>query len=158
MLRLAFVMPDVTRPIGGAKTIYRYADELAARGHRVALIHPRESLLASVRARLDQNPDVPVSRIPPPASTASPATRSTARRIPGTAPGQEVLDLIVPTLHEKWIQGEYDAVIATNQKLVARVQRYSPRMGQKIYFLLDYESYMLGDDAGRRLLETHITR
>lgn len=36
-LRIAFVMAEASpRPVGGEKTVYRYADELAARGHYVA--------------------------------------------------------------------------------------------------------------------------
>jgi glycosyltransferase involved in cell wall biosynthesis len=150
MLRIAFVMAETSpRPIGGAKTIYRYADGLAARGHRVVLVHPRASLLASVRARLDQDPDI---RSPGP----SPGDEGAGDAVPDQAhpwyhSRPEVGDLIVPTLDERWLPGTYDAVIATNQKLVARVQDYSPRMGRKLYFLLDYESYLLGDAAERRV-------
>jgi glycosyltransferase involved in cell wall biosynthesis len=41
-LRINFILPFYSeRPIGGFKTAYEYANELAARGHEVSLIHPR---------------------------------------------------------------------------------------------------------------------
>jgi glycosyltransferase involved in cell wall biosynthesis len=153
-LRIAFVIAEASpRPVGGAKTVYRYADELAARGHHVALVHPQESLLASVRARLDRDPEIQ----PLGSSSASGSRDADAA---GTEGGRQphpwyksrpdVLDLLLPRLEEKWITGHFDFVIATNQQVVAWVQGYSPRMGRKLYFLLDYESYLLGDSEERR--------
>jgi hypothetical protein len=145
VLRIAFVMAEASpKPVGGAKTVYRYADELAARGHQVVLVHPQESLLASVRARLDRDPELqsqgPGSKDADPTGTAERG----GQPHPWYKSRPEVLDLLLPGLEEQWIPGHFDFVIATNQRVVSWVEGYSQRMGRKIYFLLDYESYMLG--------------
>lgn len=151
-LHIAFVMAEASpRPVGGAKTVYRYADELAARGHHVALVHPQESLLASVRARLDQDPEIhPLGSGFDSGDADATGTEAGRQPHPWYRSRPDVLDLLLPRLEERWITGHYDFVIATNQKVVAWVQDYSPRMGRKLYFLLDYESYLLGDREERR--------
>lgn len=41
-MRITFVMPFYSpKPIGGFKIIYEYANQLAARGHEVTVVHPR---------------------------------------------------------------------------------------------------------------------
>jgi glycosyltransferase involved in cell wall biosynthesis len=151
-LRIAFVMPEASpRPVGGAKTVYRYADELAARGHYVALVHPQESLLASVRARLDRDPEIqPLNSGSGSGDADAAGTEAGRQPHPWYKSRPDVLDLLLPRLEERWISSHYDFVIATNQQVVAPIQGYSPRMGRKLYFLLDYESYLLGDREERR--------
>jgi glycosyltransferase involved in cell wall biosynthesis len=149
-LRIAFIMPEAPppTPIGAAKIIYRYADELTARGHRVMLLHPHESLLSSFRYRLDFDPDlVALSSAPrceqPVAASSPNSTKESSVSWYHSNP--EVRFLIVPTLAEEWLEGPYDVVIATNQRTVSWVEDYSEQMGRKLYFVQDYESYMLGD-------------
>lgn len=41
-MRITFILPDVTPiPNGGVKVVYEYANHLAARGHTVTVVHPR---------------------------------------------------------------------------------------------------------------------
>ena len=41
-MRINFILPfHSSRPIGGLKVAYEYANQLAARGHAVSIIHPR---------------------------------------------------------------------------------------------------------------------
>jgi glycosyltransferase involved in cell wall biosynthesis len=40
-MKIVFVLPSVTAvPVGGFKVVYEYANRLAGRGHRVAIVHP----------------------------------------------------------------------------------------------------------------------
>lgn len=151
MLRIAFVLPELSaRPIGGAAAVYRYADELVARGNHVTVVHPRESLLASLRDRLDR--DVRLFDTSA-AGTPRPSAPPDARRHPWYQFRAGVRDLVVRSLAEEWVPGSFDTTIATNYVTLPWIRQYSPRFGRKAYFLLDYESYMIGDaaeQAGRR--------
>jgi glycosyltransferase involved in cell wall biosynthesis len=61
----------------------------------------------------------------------------------------DVRNLVVQSLAEEHVGGPYDVTIMNNRRAVPWAQSYSRRMGRKIYFLQDYESYMLGDSAER---------
>ena len=109
---------------------------------------PEESLLASVRARLDRDPEIQPLGSGPGIADAT-GTEGGRQPHPWYKSRPDVLDLLLPDLEERWIPGHFDFVVATNQQVVAWVQGCSPRMGRKPYFLLDYESYLLPD---RRLV------
>jgi len=62
-MRITFVMPFYSaKPVGGFKVIYEYANQLAARGHEVTVVHPRSlpnasrllQSLSEVRHRLSE--------------------------------------------------------------------------------------------------------
>jgi glycosyltransferase involved in cell wall biosynthesis len=149
-MRIAFVMPQMSPyPIGGAKTVYQYADALAARGHHVVLVHPRESLLRSVRRRLDVDPELSATASNELDSAVEDGIHDFTNPHPWYFSRSDVQNLVVPSLAEEWIDGRFDLTIVNNQQAVSWVQAYSPRMGRKIYFLQDYESYMLGEAPER---------
>lgn len=146
-------MPQTApNPIGGAKTVYTYADALASRGHEVTIAHPRASLLKSLRFRLDLDPDRE-SRGGAHGDADLAAERE--RHEPSDDPHPwyqsrpDVRNLIVPTLAEEQLGGPFDVTVVNNRFLVPWAQSYSQRMGSRVYFLQDYESYMLGDAAER---------
>jgi glycosyltransferase involved in cell wall biosynthesis len=132
-LRVAFVMPCTCKfPVGGAKTVYQYADFLAWRGHEVTLVHPRASLLDESRG-VDESGAESFAADPHPWYQSRP----------------EVRNVMVADISEETIGGEYDAIVVNNQRSLAWAAKYSPRMGERIYFMQDYESYVLGGDADR---------
>lgn len=160
VLRIAFIMPEASaRPIGGAKAVYRYADELAAMGHSVAVVHPQTSLLASIRRRLDRDPGL--------FRNACPGSEEAIMHYGANSPRPdphpwyrsrpEVMNLVVPDLAEESLPFTFDVVIATNFTTVPWIARYAPRFGRKIYFLLDYESYMLGTVSERAMTRRTLT-
>lgn len=151
-------MPQMApQPVGGAKTVYTYADALSARGHEVVIAHPRESLLKAIRYRLDIDPDresrggaagdadLAAER----ESYESGADGSGTDPHPWYQSRPDVRNLIVPTLAEEHLGGPFDVTVVNNRLSVPWAQSYSRRMGSRVYFLQDYESYMLGDTAER---------
>ena len=132
--------------------MYTYADALAARGHEVVVAHPRESLLKSLRYRLDVDPDRE-SRggAAGDADLAAERLRSEsgADPHPWYRSRPDVRNLVVPTLDEGHLGGPFDVTVVNNRLSVPWAQSYSTRMGSRVYFLQDYESYMLGDAAER---------
>ncbi len=148
-------MPRVCEhPVGGAKTVYQYADYLAERGHQVVIAHPKESVLNDSPA-LDRDLGSTGVAVEP----ASPINYAEAapQPHPWYESRPDVRNIVVPDLSERWLGGPYDAVVINNQRSVAWALRYSVQMGQRIYFLQDYESYVLGEaaerDQARRALE-----
>jgi glycosyltransferase involved in cell wall biosynthesis len=121
---LVFVLPRTSpRPIGALKVIYEHADQLAARRHRVTLVHPCQTGQA----------EGPGADPHPWFEFRSKGVRS----------------LVVPDLAGHSIPGHFDLVVGTAWQTVAAVQALPPRFGRKTYFLQDHESYLLGDEAIR---------
>jgi len=134
-------MPEIApHPIGGAKTVYQYADRLAAKGHQVTLVHPVDSLLYEVRSRWDS--DLAIAENPG-AKAGNVATNNWYRS------SDKVRQLVVPNLREEHLRGPYDVTIVNNQRTVGWAHAFGIGMGLRIYFLQDYESYQMGEPARR---------
>lgn len=116
------------RPIGALKVIYEHASQLAARGHRVTLVHAWQA----------GGPDVDPH---PWFEFRSKGVRS----------------LVVPGLAGHSIPGRFDVVVATAWQTVAAVQALPTRLGRKAYFLQDHESYLLGSGAIRAAMTRTFT-
>jgi glycosyltransferase involved in cell wall biosynthesis len=124
------VLPRTSqRPVGALKVIYEHADRLASGGHRVALVHPH-----------------PAGRIAP----ADPHPWFTFRN-------RDVRSIVVPVLAGESIPGRFDVVVATAWQVVPAVHALPARLGRKVYFLQDHESYLLGDAATRTAMARTFT-
>jgi glycosyltransferase involved in cell wall biosynthesis len=134
--------------VGGAKTVYQYADHFAEQGHHVVVAHPRESILNERPA-----PDRQLRA----SSAESVASALAFDPHPWYESRAGVQNIVLPDLSERWLGGPYDVVVVNNQRTVAWALTYSARMGQRIYFMQDYESYVFGDEEyrvqARRALE-----
>jgi glycosyltransferase involved in cell wall biosynthesis len=153
--RIAFILPATApAPIGGAKNVYRYADGLAAMGHRVTLVHPEASILRSFRLRADTDDELSNSNafgVTPHIAVAKTMPGASLDPHPWYRSRPDVINLVVPDLSEDRLGGPYDFTIVNNRLTVPLVEAYSPQMGRKIYFMQDYESYMLGSPAEREV-------
>jgi hypothetical protein len=111
---------NCSRPIGASKRIYGYADGLVARGHRVTLVHPQESLI--LWQRLKSDPDlVPLGSATKQSDCAKVREANKLREDPHPwyLSRPEVQNLGVPKLAEEWLRSPYDVTIATNQRIVS---------------------------------------
>jgi len=134
-MRIAFVMPEISpRPVGGAKAVYRYATELAARGHQVTVLHPRRSVLAGFRQRFDHDSAFEPAHLAPQ---------------PWYQLGERVVDWVIDDIAADALPGDFDVIIANNCRVVAAMTGFSERLGRKVYFLQDYESFQIGDAQHR---------
>jgi glycosyltransferase involved in cell wall biosynthesis len=130
-LRIAFVLARASpTPIGALQVVYRYAGGLARRGHQVTVAHPQDPV---------SHPDGPR---PEPVTPSTPA---------GTDPhpwyrlDSRVCSLLLPDLADRRIHGEFDVVVAATWQVMPAVAAYPARLGRKVLFLQDYESYRRPD-------------
>lgn len=128
------------RPVGGAKTVYQYADYLAERGYSVVIAHPNKSILND-GAGIDRQLDISSGELEAQTAASGPHPWYESR--------PDVQNIVVRDLSERWLGGPYDALVVNNQRTIAWALTYSARMGERIYFLQDYESYVMGDAAAR---------
>jgi glycosyltransferase involved in cell wall biosynthesis len=144
-LRIAFVLPLTTpRPLGALKVIYRIAEWLTFWRHTVAVLHPERSLLSGT-GRAGENGAVAVSSSQNTASDCGDPH-------PWHTPRVQLDSTVVPCLAEEHIGGPYDAIVATAWQVVPIIEGYSPACGRKLYYLQDYESYLLGTSAERHAM------
>lgn len=129
-MRITFVLPDVTPiPNGGVKIVYEYANRLSLRGHKVAVIHPRNWMpmtgpLQRAKARL--------------------WPLSVRMRFGGPVPWMRVetavQQLLVPDLRAGYIP-DADAVIATFFRTAPYVSDLPASKGRKFYLIQHYETW-----------------
>jgi glycosyltransferase involved in cell wall biosynthesis len=130
-MRITFVLPCYPwKPIGGFRVVYEYANQLVARGHEVAVIHPRRLSKMS----------------PPPAGSLY----QRLRRM-----GGKLRDLVLtPSVHwqplDKRVRMLYvpeptsrnvpdgHAVFATAWQTVEYVADSPPSKGKKFYLVMDF--------------------
>jgi glycosyltransferase involved in cell wall biosynthesis len=129
-----FILPGPGQnPIGGYKVVYRYANELARRGHKITVVHPNLLMKdTSLWTRIVKFP------------------RYIQRKVRKSfVPNwihlnRSVQVKWVPSLKEKYIPNS-DVVIATAWPTSEWVQEYSDSKGKHVYFIQDYEYYMSAD-------------
>ncbi len=135
-MRITFVLPCFgTKPIGGIRVVYQYADALVARGHEVTVVHaallePWQYLRPLSRAR---EPRVVVRGLV-----------DLARRRPAGV-GWYALDgrvrlVYTPTLGSSHVP-DGDVVVATSWRTAESVARYPEAKGRKHYLVQHYETW-----------------
>jgi len=140
-VRINFILPFYsTRPIGGLKVAYEYANQLAARGHEVSVIHPR--LLRGI-----------------------PRAGSPLRKLREAA--LDARNLFAPRAGLKWQPlhqnvrvmivrdaapnniPDADVVFATAWQTAEYVLNYPSRKGEKFYLVMDFDPWI----AAKQVLE-----
>jgi glycosyltransferase involved in cell wall biosynthesis len=140
-LRINFILPFYSsRPIGGLKVAYEYANQLAARGHAVSVIHPRFMRnVKSARSGLRR------------LQTAAMNTRNVLSSRSGLK--WQPLEKSVRILHvsEPTAQNVPDAdiVFATAWQTAEYVFKYPAEKGSKFYVVMDFEPWI----ASKEILE-----
>lgn len=145
-MRITFVLPRyLASPAGGFKVVYEYANRLQARGHQVAILHPRnlnptsgvveqtKNYLWPYKIRLQDRPLVSWFEL-----------------------DKQIKLLLTPDLREDFVpQG--DVVIATGYRTVCWVNRYGEDKGRQYYLIQGYESWDGNEEDVRRtwLLPLH---
>ena len=131
-------------PIGGFKVIYEHANQLAARGHAVTVLHPVAlDPPKSLRGRLRRWREGHALR-----ETASFRPDAWCKVDP------RVHLAVVPSL-EPQHAADADVVVATAWQTAEWVRTYPPTKGKQFYFLQDYEYYMTAAaDTRQRMVET----
>ncbi len=133
-MRVTFVLPGFrSRPVGGFLVVYRYANELARRGHRVSIVHPRRTTPA--RSAGEQ------------VKAASWGLRKRLRYRGGQPPwvrlDSRVEAVFVPDLDESHIP-DADAIFATACNTARSVYAYPDGKGAKLYLVQHYEDWLCG--------------
>ena len=134
LMRMTFLLPGYPwRPVGGFRVVYEYANNLAARGHSVAVVHPRRMPNYSPPApsRLRTRLGLEAGRIRN--VLAKPKVRWNP--IDG-----RVRMLYVPEPAEQHMP-DADAVIATAWQTAEYVAEYPNRKGAKFYLIQHYETW-----------------
>jgi len=135
-LSITFVLPSWSRkPTGGARVVYEYANGLAARGHRVSVVHAAllEPWQYSHRLSLHRESKV-VAR----------GVFDMVGRRPTRPEWQEVDPRVrlnyVPTLSPAHVP-DGDVVVATAWRTAESVARYPSAKGAKHYLIQHYETW-----------------
>jgi glycosyltransferase involved in cell wall biosynthesis len=145
-LTITFLLPLIgTHPIGGFKVVYEYANFLAARGHRVSVVHPaiyridQPFRTLSLKAKLRTLHHYLTNRL---TGAYKPAA--------WFAVDPTVRLLWVPSLAPRHIPNA-DAVIATAWETAEWAATYPPTKGRRFYLIQHLESW---SGTATRVLDT----
>lgn len=139
-LAITFVLPGYPRyPIGGFRVVYEFAGRLAARGHRVSILHPRR-----LGYRIAVREGVPLPRLRRLAADARDFLSRPGIRWMNVSP--DVRMIYAPDASEKRVP-DGDVVVATAWVTAEQVARYGASKG-KGYYLIQSIEYLLGAPRG----------
>jgi glycosyltransferase involved in cell wall biosynthesis len=147
-LRITFLLPGTGHlPTGGSKVVYKYANHLSRRGHRVTLVHPalvaaRASTLQAVRAA-----SLFVYR----GTVRDYRPRGWFRLEPA------VRTIWVPTLSSRFIP-HGDVVLATAWETAEWVVDYPAAKGEKFYLIQSWETWAGPEDRVRATWKAPLKR
>ncbi len=134
-MRITFVLPGYSwRPFGGFRVVYEYANRLVAKGHEVAIVHPRH--LGHVAS--------------PPAGSLYARLRREAEKLCNLAFRPSVrwqpVDGRVRMLYVSDLDAskvpDGDAVFATAWRTAECVAEYPAAKGRKFYLVMDFEPWL----------------
>jgi L-malate glycosyltransferase len=134
-MKITFMMPRYEwRPSGGYRVVCEYANQLAARGHEVTIVHPRRLICPA----------------PPQRLTAVGRARKTVQDVRELlykpSVGWQPIDkrvklLYVPNSESRHIP-DGDAIFATNWGTVQSVLESPKTKGEKCYLIQHYETFL----------------
>jgi len=134
-MRINFLMPCYAwGPSGGFRIVYEYANRLAARGHDVAVVHPRRLKFPPPPERLTLRGRARKVRL-------ALLERFFRPSIDWHPIDERVRMLFVPDSGERYIP-EGDAIFATAWHTARSVLECSPSRGRKLYLIQHYETWM----------------
>ncbi|OZC02787.1 glycosyltransferase family 4 protein [Rubricoccus marinus] len=130
-MRITFVLPTPIRiPMGGAKVVYEHARGLAARGHVVKVVAPKQETRSPIAL----------------ARRAAVAVRDRIHGVAGehaySASGVETIDLPNPSGASF---PKADVTIATGVQTAPWVARLPPEAGRSLYFVQGDETFVRPD-------------
>lgn len=141
-MRITFVLPNwSSKPIGGYKVVYEYANHLVIRGHRVYVVHPL--LLFPQEVHLKQKVKFYLR--------SAKYLVMKIKKLKWFRISREVRLLIVPNLREKYIP-HGDVIVATAWQTAEWVNSYGMEKGKKFYLIQGYEVW--GDSDEKRVKAT----
>ncbi len=130
-LRVTYVLPKlVDHPVGGFKVHYQYANELAARGHKVTVVHPATTGFVPSAREL--------------ASFAAAALRRRLRgggAVPWFALDERVGSSNVVRLRPASLP-DGDVLLLTAWQTAERTVGAPPRAGRSVQIVFDYEHWL----------------
>jgi glycosyltransferase involved in cell wall biosynthesis len=130
-MKITFLLPSrATKPQGGFKVVYEYANGLTRRGHKVSIVHPANiinsnSLVTNFRKSMGY----------------------ILRKIDGSYKPNSWFDieenvemLFVPNMDEKYIPNS-DVIVATAWNTALNVMKYGESKGKKFYLIQSLETW-----------------
>lgn len=134
-MKVTFLMPCyMWGPSGGFRVVYEYANQLVARGHQVAVVHPRRLKYPPPRGRMTLRGRIRSARLAMRELVSKPT-------VYWHKMDDRVKLLYVPTSDPRYIP-DADVLFATAWPTVASVLRCPPEKGEKCYFIQHYETWM----------------
>jgi glycosyltransferase involved in cell wall biosynthesis len=131
-MRITFVLPNwSTKPIGGYKVVYEYANHLVKRGHKVCVVHPL--LLYPQEVDLKQKIKFYLRYMK--------YLVLKIKKLKWFRISHEVGMLIVPNLKEVYIPNG-DVIVATAWQTAEWAAEYSTHKGRKLYFVMDFYPWL----------------
>lgn len=151
LMRVTFLLPGYPwRPVGGFRVVYEYANNLAARGHCISVVHPRR--MSNYR--------------PPAPSRLRTRLRFEAGRIRNVLARPKVrwnpIDgrvrmLYVPEPAESCLP-DADAVVASAWQTAEYVTEYPRCKGAKFYLIQHYETWSGPEDRVRATWQARLKK
>jgi glycosyltransferase involved in cell wall biosynthesis len=131
-MRITIILPfPVTKPVGGAKNMYEYANRFQARGHKVTVLH-------SIKRPFKK------SSMPVFISQFIFWLRAVAR--PKWFPlNKEIKSVIVPEISNKHVP-DGDILFSTWWQMAYAIEKLSPSKGKKFNIIQDYEVWKGQDE------------
>ncbi len=133
---ITFVLPGIspTKPVGGFKVVYEYANYLSKRGHRINVVHPLTLFLDKISFK---------KRIGTPLILGLDYLFGLPK-VSWFDISTKVNMMIVSSLEEKFIP-KGDIIIATAWQTAEWVSKYNQNKGEKYYLIQHYETWS-GDE------------
>ena len=130
-MRISFVLPTPIRiPMGGAKVAYGHAERLAARGHEVRVVAPR------------QDGTGPLARARRAAVRVRDAAHGVAGRLAYAASGVETVEIETPEARHF---PDADVTVATGVQTAPWVAALPAEKGRGVYFVQGDETFVRPD-------------
>ncbi len=132
-MRITFVLPGIspTKPVGGFRVVYEYANHLSERGHKINVVHPLTLFLDKISFK---------KRIGIPIISGINYLFGLPK-VGWLDISSKINMVIVRSLEEKFIP-EGDVIIATAWQTAEYIIGYSPAKGQKFYLVMDFYPWL----------------